>query len=136
MTVYYLDEGLRQLRTVEAMDPTKFSRVRKLYRGIRGKSIPEDKMKEEGVVERAPMSTSADRSVAEKYARVNEEEQVPRILLEYNTKALSTGTSIKFLSVYPKEEEILYPPLTRIELEGNLESKDGLENGKMSVQIP
>ena len=93
-------------------------------------------MKEEGVVERAPMSTSADRSVAEKYARVNEEEQVPRILLEYNTKALSTGTSIKFLSVYPKEEEILYPPLTRIELEGNLESKDGLENGKMSVQIP
>ena len=136
MTVYYLDEGLRQLRTVEAMNPTEFSRVRKLYRGIRGKSIPEDKMKEEGVVERAPMSTSADRSVAEKYARVNEEEQVPRILLEYNTKALSTGTSIKFLSVYPKEEEILYPPLTRIELEGNLESKDGLENGKMSVQIP
>ena len=34
------------------------------------------------------------------------------------TEGLSTGTLIKFLSVYPtKEEEYLYPPLTRIKLD-------------------
>ena len=34
------------------------------------------------------------------------------------TEGLSAGTLIKFLSVYPtKEEEYLYPPLTRIKLD-------------------
>ena len=39
-------------------------------------------------------------------------------ILEFVTEGLSTGTLIKFLSVYPtKEEEYLYPPLTRIKLD-------------------
>ena len=33
------------------------------------------------------------------------------------TEGLSSGTDIQFLSVYPKEQEQLYPPLTRIKLE-------------------
>ena len=42
----------------------------------------------------------------------------PRIIIEFVTEGLSTGTSIEFLSVYPtKEEEYCYPPLTRIKLE-------------------
>ena len=42
----------------------------------------------------------------------------PRTILEFVTEGLSTGTLIKFLSVYPtKEEEYLYPPLTRIKLD-------------------
>ena len=45
----------------------------------------------------------------------------PRIIIEYQTEGLSTGTSIGFLSVYPtKEAEYLYPPLTRIKLEDHV----------------
>ena len=45
----------------------------------------------------------------------------PRIIIEYETEGLSTGTSIGFLSVYPtKEAEYLYPPLTRIKLEDHV----------------
>jgi hypothetical protein len=40
-----------------------------------------------------------------------------KMIFEYKTEGLSTGTSIDFLSVYPKEQELLYPPLTRIKLE-------------------
>ena len=41
--------------------------------------------------------------------------------MEYVTEALTTGTSIEYLSVYPtKEAEYLYPPLTRIKLEDSV----------------
>ena len=45
----------------------------------------------------------------------------PRTILEFVTEGLSTGTLIKFLSVYPtKEAEYLYPPLTRIKLDNHV----------------
>ena len=34
------------------------------------------------------------------------------LLFKLNTVALQRGVSIDFLSIYPKEKEYLYPPLT------------------------
>ena len=53
------------------------------------------------------MSTSRSKSVAFKYAS----SQSP-LVFKYKTRGLGRGCSIGYLSLYPKEEEYLYPPLT------------------------
>jgi len=131
MTVYFLDEGLWAMRTIEAQNhPEEFSQDHRLYRGMKGMTIfnsdgrPVEAL-EVGGIERAPMSTTVQRHTAASYAGALSEkdnnralETGPRTILEFVTEGLSTGTLIKFLSVYPtKEEEYLYPPLTRIKLD-------------------
>ena len=60
-----------------------------------------------GGTELAPMSTSRSKSVAFKYAS----SRAP-LVFKYKTRGLGRGCSIGYLSLYPKEEEYLYPPLT------------------------
>ena len=74
MTVYYLDEGLRAMRTIAAQEnPKKFSQDRRLYRGMKGMTIfnsdgrPVEAL-EVGGIERAPMSTTVQRHTAASYA--------------------------------------------------------------------
>ena len=54
------------------------------------------------------MSTSRNREVALNYAKSR---RAPLMFL-YTTKALNRGVSIKFLSMYPTEDEWLFPPMT------------------------
>ena len=73
MTVYYLDEGLRAMRTIEAQNhPEKFRQDHRLYRGMKGMTIFSDgrpvKALEVGGIERAPMSTTVQRHTAASYA--------------------------------------------------------------------
>jgi len=60
-----------------------------------------------GGTELAPMSTTADKEVALKYAR-----STYPLVFVYETLALTRGCCIQFLSLYPTEVEYLYPPLT------------------------
>jgi len=101
------------------LDPEGFAAESTLWRGLSNATIDLEKFKKEGGTELAPMSTSADRSIATKYAA----SQSPLILL-YKTKGLTRGVSLKFLSVYPKEEEFLYPPGTFLTL-GGVEESEG-----------
>ena len=121
ITVYHLNVGLRNLRAVEAVNHREnFSSNHLLYRGMKGREMNENELKQYGGVERAPMSTSLSRTVARSYATYSKDysgEKGPQIINEYHTEGLSTGTSIDFLSAYPKEKELLYPPLTRIKLQ-------------------
>jgi len=53
----------------------------------------------------------SSREVADSYAGVGQDGRTS-LLFRYTTKALSRGVKIDYLSLYPKEEEFLYPPLT------------------------
>ena len=106
MSVYYLNEAIKLLRFVAAEEfPDYFEEV-SLWRGIRDMAIMEEFMKKGGT-EMAPMFTSRDQTVAFKYPA----SQTPPVF-HYRAKALMQGVSIEFLSLYPKEKEYLYPPLT------------------------
>ena len=60
-----------------------------------------------GGTEMAVMSTTSDKKIALSYAS----SECP-LLFKYNTVGLTRGVKIQFLSLYPKEVENVYPPLT------------------------
>jgi len=109
VTMYVLDEALKKMRKNEArQDPEGYNRTLRLWRGMRDRDLDLDKFKREGGTELAVMSTSAHRSVAEKFARGDK----GGLIFRYTTRAHSKGVCIDFLSLYPKEKEYMYPPLT------------------------
>ena len=108
MAVYYLADGLKKLRAVAAqIDPAGFTQEVVLWRGMQDLTLDQDEFTSKGGTELAPMSTSRSKSVAFKYAA----SQYP-LVFKYLARSMQRGCSIKYLSLYPKEEEYLSPPLT------------------------
>ncbi|EKX44271.1 hypothetical protein GUITHDRAFT_62307, partial [Guillardia theta CCMP2712] len=88
-----------------------------VYRGFHGLQIPREFLEEDqygvsGGVELGMMSTTTDVQVALEYATRGDHPTV----FEISCGAVDRGASVKFLSQYPDEEEILYPPLSYLEL--------------------
>ncbi|KAJ1472092.1 hypothetical protein T484DRAFT_1915314 [Baffinella frigidus] len=136
MSVYYLDEALRKLRAVRAsLDAIAFASESVLWRGMRDTVVtnPEE-FHEQGGTELAAMSTTENKEVALHYLSRLEEGDVALqyadsdrpLLFKFNAKGMSMGVDISYLSVYPLEREVLYPPLTYLmsrgppEMEGNV----------------
>ena len=113
-TMYILMEGLKMLRKVAAkIDPEGDARNKYLWRGMKDMKMDMDKFKRVGGTELAPMSTTSSREVANAYAGVGKQGH-KSLIFRYNTRGLSRGVLIDFLSMYPKEKEYLYPPLTTL----------------------
>ena len=113
MAVYYLADALKKLRAVAAqIDPAGFTQEVVLWRGMQDLTLDQDEFTTKGGTELAPMSTSRSKSVAFKYAS----SRAP-LVFKYKTRGLGRGCSIGYLSLYPKEEEYLYPPLTFLQPE-------------------
>ena len=131
VTVKFVDEGVRRLRAVGAIDadadanadgapPPSLGKGRAgkrrssasisrlvLWRGMRNAEVPESFMSSGGT-ELAPMSTTADLSVALQYSAGRS-----AVLLRLTTSTfMQRGADISFLSAFPAEKEVLYPPLT------------------------
>ena len=67
-----------------------------------------DLFMENGGAEMACMSTTSSKAVAMSFAG----EKCP-VLFKYSSRSfMSDGAEIDFLSVYPGEREVLYPPMT------------------------
>ena len=66
-----------------------------------------------GGTEMAVMSTTSDKEVAVKYAKSES-----ALVFKYKTVGLTRGVKIQFLSLYPKEVEYVYPPLTFLSVVG------------------
>eukprot|EP00747_Dinoflagellata_sp_TGD_P151353 gnl/TRDRNA2_/TRDRNA2_177205_c1_seq6.p1 gnl/TRDRNA2_/TRDRNA2_177205_c1~~gnl/TRDRNA2_/TRDRNA2_177205_c1_seq6.p1 ORF type:complete len:197 (+),score=36.32 gnl/TRDRNA2_/TRDRNA2_177205_c1_seq6:70-591(+) len=131
VTVFFLAKALKKMRKVQAkLDPEGFATEISLWRGMANSTIDMDKLKREGGTELAPMSTSADKNVAMKYAA----SETPLVFC-YRASGLAKGLNIKFLSLYPKEEEYLYPPGTMLKWEKN-EVRDGFTVVTVTPQIP
>ena len=100
-----------------------------VYRGMNGMKLPKAFVQEDifGVrcgVEVGFMSTTRDRSVAERYSKGMDADK-PSLILEMKMGMVSRGAFLGWLSQYPDEAEILLPPLTGLEVGSYVEKADG-----------
>jgi hypothetical protein len=91
---------------------------RVVYRGLKDMRLPEEFRKEDacgvrGGLELGLMSTTADQEVAIHYS----ESKMPTVF-EIRVGAVDRGAPLKWLSQYPGEEEILFPPRSFLEVTG------------------
>ena len=97
---------------------------RVVYRGMGDWGLPEAFRKEDrfgvrGGVEFGLMSTTEDLSVATQYAGTK------ATVYKIGVGAVDRGASLQFLSQYPKEKEILFPPLSYLEVTGETRMEVG-----------
>jgi len=117
MVVYLLDRGIKKLRAVQAqVNPQAFAGETTLWRGMKNLAVDVKEFAEFGGTEMAPMSTTTNEEVARHYAA----SKAP-LVFKYVVGGLKTGVSIQFLSLYPKEKEYLYAPLTFLSLKNHYE---------------
>jgi hypothetical protein len=117
-TIYALTECIKKLRAVEAKDDEKgFNTPKVLWRGMANMKLNEI-FKSVGGTEMAVMSTTSDKEVAVKYAKSES-----ALVFKYTTLGLTRGVKIQFLSLYPKEVEFVYPPLTFLSFFGDTEEE-------------
>ena len=80
-----------------------------LWRGVRDFALG-DEFAERGGTEMAPLSTTANRAVAEEYA-VRLSAHRATVLFRLSVRGvLHQGADISFCSCFPGEREFLYPP--------------------------
>jgi hypothetical protein len=121
MNVLILDEALRKLRKVEATrDQASYASKKVLYRGMSDVEMDLEDFKRVGGNELALMSTTADPKIAISYASRGQ----VGLLFRYSTIGQTRGVSIDFLSLYPKEVEFLFPPLTNLTYDATQEEDD------------
>jgi hypothetical protein len=106
-TTYYIHDGIMKLRATRAGDATA---VRTFWRGMSDMGVT-DEFLEQGGTEMACMSTTEYLAVARAFAGVGEVAN-PLLLKVQSTSLMDCGADIKWLSMYPGEAEVLFPPLT------------------------
>lgn len=116
VTVNLIAEGLKRLRSVGATASDAHA-VRYLWRGMRNLQVS-DTFVTEGGTEIAPMSATADLSVALRYALS------PRSLIFkiVTSSFLERGVDLSYLSCYPEESEHLFAPLTYLRPTGKTQT--------------
>ena len=98
----------------------KLSRLAKpqtVYRGLSGRVLPSEFWRGQGHggVEFAFMSTTADRKVAMQYAKA-ESKEAASCVMEVQMGMIDRGADLSWLSQYPDEHEITFPPYTGLEV--------------------
>lgn len=106
-TLYYISDALSKLRELQGKDLAVRNESQVFWRGMKDLQIA-DTFVRTGGSEMACMSTTSSRQVAEDFAR----SKSPLLFKFVSTSFMSHGADISFLSVYPGEKEVLYPPLT------------------------
>jgi hypothetical protein len=104
-TILLLDEALRLLRQVHAGD--RAQERKEYWRGMRNCKIPRE-FEQCGGTEYACMSTSTEKAIVAEYAK----SQTPLIFRVVASSFASSAADISWLSLYPDESEMLFPPLT------------------------
>jgi hypothetical protein len=112
VTVSLITRGIKKLRAINA-DSEDAVRSKVLWRGMRNVK-PTDLFASKGGTELAPMSTTTDIKTAVSYS-VSEESLIFRIV---TANRLQCGADLHWLSAFPAEAEILYPPLTYLQPTG------------------
>lgn len=127
VTIAFLRDAISKLRAVgaeeDAARPTgeegKSETRLDLWRGMRGLKETKDFMLQGGT-ELAPMSTTTKLEVAIAYSDAS-----TSLIFKIRTDTfMQRGASIQFLSAFPDEEEVLYPPLTFVKPTGRSMSKN------------
>ena len=120
-TTFYIHDAITKLRAARADDATA---VRSFWRGLTDMTVSEEFMKQGGT-EMACMSTTEDLSVARtNFAKVGEVAN-PLLLKVECTSHMDCGADIQWVSMYPEEKEVLFPPLTYLRTVGEPVVEDG-----------
>ena len=125
-TVFYIQDGIKKLRAaiVEANnseskhDSNQSGSSTVLWRGMKNVKVG-DRFKNEGGTELAPMSTTSDLDIAIKYGTCSTGSLIFKIQVP---DALASGADLEWLSAFPTEAEVLYPPLTFLRPTGRMQS--------------
>ena len=100
----------------------ELAKAQKVYRGISNRALSQDLLEPNeynvrGGVEFAFMSTTADRDVAMDYAKATVKEAASCVM-EVKMGMIDRGADLSWLSQYPHEREITFPPYTGLEVLG------------------
>ncbi|KAL3926142.1 MAG: hypothetical protein SGPRY_003439, partial [Prymnesium sp.] len=114
ITVTYISEGIKRLRAVFAAGENA-TKVTNLWRGMKNIRMAEEFMADlRGGTEVAPMSTTSDLRVAAQYG-VSDNSLLFKIKV---SNFLQYGANLQWLSAFPDEAEVCYPPLTYLQPTG------------------
>ena len=122
VTVALIAEGIKKLRAAYAVKVGQKDVVpaTALWRGMKNLTMGESFVEKDengkckGGTELAPMSTTTDIAVAARYARSGDS-LLFKISLD---NFMQYGAEVQWLSAFPNEEEVLYPPLTYLQPTG------------------
>ena len=109
VTMYLLSEGVKRLRAVDGQSDRANTKA-VLWRGMRNMKLSDadEFSRNGGGAEKAPMSTTHDLAVAIRYSTSKSS-----ILLRLATEGFrERGADLRWISAFPGESEVLYPPLT------------------------
>ena len=101
---------------------SKLTYAQPVYRGVENLVLPEQFWQKnnfgvKGGVESAFMSTTRDKDVAKQYALEQQSKGGAGFLFEMQQGMVDRGSDLSWLSQYPHEKEILFAPLTGIEVQ-------------------
>lgn len=115
VTITFLSDAIMRLRSVGARLSSAQMEV-DLWRGLRGRTAS-DAFMLRGGTERAPMSTTTNLRVALQYTQPESGGEL--LVFKLRTDSfMSRGSSLRWVSAFPGEDEILYPPLTYLKPTG------------------
>jgi hypothetical protein len=111
-TTYYVADALKLLRGARAAEGVA---RRTFWRGLDNMGAGAAFFAQGGT-EMGCMSTTEDQAVARKFAKVGEQPN-PLLLKVEATSLMDCGADLAWLSMYPEEKEVLFPPLTYLKPE-------------------
>jgi hypothetical protein len=126
-TILLLDEALKLLRQVHAGDGAQ--KRAEYWRGMKNLTIPPE-FKQCGGTEYACLSTSPDKATIAEYAK----SPTPLIFRVVATSFASRAADISWVSLYPGENERLFPPLTYLKYIRELKITDCPEGTVVEVE--
>jgi hypothetical protein len=113
-TVMLLAEAIKKLRAVPAAavngSGAGEANTVELWRGLRDAVVPEEFINGGGT-ENAPMSTTRSLQVAMRYSA----SAMPMLMRFKVGTFMQLGADLGFVSAFPDENEVLYPPLTYLQ---------------------
>ena len=121
-TIFCIISGIVKLSRL-----TEVPEDRRLYRGLGGMLLPDSFWtKAEGFrggVERGLMSTTTDRRVAMQYSGADRQRGT---VFEISVGRIDIGADLAWVSQYPGEREVLFPPLSCLEVMGEPRVEGGV----------
>ena len=123
VTTFFISEAIKRLRALHA---GSCSGEATLWRGMLSREVTNCFM-QNGGTEMACMSTSADLNVAVRYSLSRQS-----LLFKIVSHGFMTmGADVRWLSAFPDEEEIVYPPLTYLKPTGRQQEVEVERDGQL-----
>jgi len=114
-----IQNGIKKLRAIGADDASALQQTI-LWRGFKDMVVSEA-FETDGGTELAPMSTTTDLAVAVQYASKSGQSNASLMFRIVTDNNLQRGADLSWVSMFPGEAEVLFPPLTFIQPTGKVE---------------